>query len=147
MPHEFANVLKLRILGNFKKILEVPGIKGWCPAGHLKSKLWQLCHKIEKKNRKKTNKKRRSKTYQIKGYFINFKNLATIFCPGMEVFLLTSLKVQYVTPDILIKIYNAEFHNYHKIAVRDYVHVSNFWSTWHTWANTKEDISRVIAFT
>ena len=65
----------------------------------------------------------------MKSYFINFKNLATIFCPGIKVFLFTSLKVQYVTPDILIKIYDAEFDNYHKFAVRDYVHVSKFWST------------------
>ena len=36
---ELANDLKLRMLGNFKKILEMAGIKDKCPAGHLKSKL------------------------------------------------------------------------------------------------------------
>ena len=47
--HELANDLKLRILGNFKKILEMAGIKDKCPAGQLKSKVWQLRHRIEKK--------------------------------------------------------------------------------------------------
>ena len=48
--HELANDLKLRILGNFKKILEMAGIKDKCPADQLKSKVWQLRHRIEKKN-------------------------------------------------------------------------------------------------
>ena len=47
--HELANDLKLRILGNFKKILEMAGIKDKCPAGQLKSKVWQLRHRIAKK--------------------------------------------------------------------------------------------------
>ena len=37
--NELANDLKLRTLGNFKKILEMSGIKDKSPAGHLKSKL------------------------------------------------------------------------------------------------------------
>ena len=37
--HELVNNLKLKTLGNFKKILEMSGIKDKCPAGHLKSKL------------------------------------------------------------------------------------------------------------
>ena len=47
--HELANDLKLRILGNFKKILEMAGIKDKCPAGQLKSNVWQLRHRIAKK--------------------------------------------------------------------------------------------------
>ena len=53
MPHQFANVLKLRILGNFKKILEVPGIKGWCPIKTLT---------VVSQNRKKKQKKNKQKT-------------------------------------------------------------------------------------
>ena len=37
--HELANNVKLGILGNFKKILEIPGIKDKCSVDHLKSKL------------------------------------------------------------------------------------------------------------
>ena len=48
--HELANDLKLRILGNFKKIIEMDVIKEKCPAGQLKSKVWQLRHRIAKKN-------------------------------------------------------------------------------------------------
>ena len=47
--NELANDLKIRTLGNFKKILEMSGIKDKSPSGHLKSKLWQLHHKIAKK--------------------------------------------------------------------------------------------------
>ena len=35
-PHKFPNNLKLRILENFKKIPEMPGSDGECPAGHQK---------------------------------------------------------------------------------------------------------------
>ena len=51
MPHEFANVLKLRILGNFKKILEVPGIKTLT---------------VVSKNRKKNRKKKQRKNADLK---------------------------------------------------------------------------------
>ena len=37
--HELASDVKLKILEKCKKILEIPGIKDKCPAGHLKSKL------------------------------------------------------------------------------------------------------------
>ena len=95
--HDLANVLKLRILENFKKILEKPGIKDRYPADHLDSKLWELRHKIAKK------KKKRSKIFHIKACFIYFKNFSRVFCPGLKAFLLTSLKVKYVTPDLEIK--------------------------------------------
>ena len=39
------------------------------------------------------------------------------------------------------------FDNYHKITVRDYVHVPKFWCTWRTWENTKKHMSGVIPFT
>ena len=34
--HELGNDLKVSISGNFKEILEMPGIKDKCPVGHLK---------------------------------------------------------------------------------------------------------------
>ena len=88
--NELANDLKLRTLGNFKKILEMSEIKDKSPAGHLKSKLWLVTSQNYKK-------KPRSKTFHRKAYLINFKNMSTIFCPGLKAFFLTSLKVQYFT--------------------------------------------------
>ena len=93
--HQFANNAKLWILGNFKKILEIHGIKNKFPVGHLKSKTLTVAPQNCKKNK--------SKRFHRKTYFINFKNMSTIFCPGLKGYLLTSLKVQYVTPDIPIK--------------------------------------------
>ena len=84
--HELVNHLKLRILGNFKKILEIAGIKDKFPAGHLKSALWQLCPKIAKKTD--------LKDFREKPYFINFKNMSTMFCPGLNAYFFASPKVQ-----------------------------------------------------
>ena len=95
LRHELANNLKPKTLRNFKKILEMSGIKDKCPAAHSKSKLWQLHHKIAKKTD--------LKHFTEKHTLSIFKNMSTIFCPRWRVFLLTFLKVQYFVPDIPIK--------------------------------------------
>ena len=41
----------------------------------------------------------------------------------------------------------AGFDNYHKIAIRDCIHVPKFWLMWSTWANTNKHISGIIPLT
>ena len=145
--HELANVLKLWILGNFKEILEISGIKYRCPAGYLISKFWQLRQKIAKK--KKKRRKTDLKYFTYKPNLLVSRICLQYFVQDWRHFCLLLPKYNMLPQisQLKCKSYNAGFDSYHKIAVRDYVRVSNYGCAWRAWANTKKHISGVIIFT
>ena len=75
LPHELPNDLRLRKLGNFKKIPEMLGFDGEYPAVQPKAKFWHFLVKNCKKSAVKHSIE--------KPILLNFVNLSPTFCPRL----------------------------------------------------------------
>ena len=74
--YELPNDLRLRKLGNFKKIPEMLGFDGKYPAVQPKAKFWRFLVKYRKKSAVKNSIE--------KPILLNFVNLSPTFCPRLS---------------------------------------------------------------